>query len=327
MSIGAGTDNIYRKPGNKNGPECSPNVKKSKIGEQRRPVLFPVWMRMKLIADSGATKTAWRSVDGKGNVRKGESIGLNPNCLDTDAVKAAFRSVMPSLNPEGERVEEVFFYGAGLVSEETTWPVRECLEMWCPMAEVTFCSDMLAAARALFGNGSGIVAIMGTGSNSCLYENGEIAGNIRPGGYILGDEGSAAYLGKSLLADFIKGLMPGHIEKEFIKEYSLDYPTIVRKVYREPAASAFMASFAPFVTSRQSEPYMQGLLEDCFEGFMRRSLSRYSLSEDGPRKVGVVGSFGRACEPLLREMAPKYGLEFVKFLKSPIDELVKYHGV
>ncbi len=279
-------------------------------------------LNMKIIVESGATKTAWRSLGEDCGVIEAQSAGMNPSSLDIDSVRKAFRNVMPVLNPHGRQVTEVCFYGAGLVSEEAVYHIRECLDMWCPTAEILFHSDLLAAARALFGNGSGVVAIMGTGSNSCLYEDGKIVMNIRPGGYILGDEGSASCLGKSFLADFIKGLLPKYVEEEFIKEYALDYPSIVRKVYREPAASAFMASFAPFVTARLDDPYMKKLTGTCLEDFVRRALSRYSSKE-----VGVVGSFGCACEPLLREIGSRYGLEFVKFLKSPIDELVKYHGI
>ncbi len=277
---------------------------------------------MKLIAESGATKTAWRSIGEDGSVIEAQSAGLNPNCLDPETLRDIVRGVIPTLNPEGKSIGEIHFYGAGLVSPEAAAPIRECLELWCPFSEITFHSDMLAAARALFGDGSGVVAIMGTGSNSCLYENGEIVRNIRPGGYVLGDEGSGMALGKALLADFVKGLLPQGIEDEFMNEYGLDYPAIVRKVYREPAPSAFMASFAPFVLARQADPYMKGLAEECIEGFIKRSLSRYSS-----KKIGVVGSFGCSCEPMLKEIGSRYGLEFVKFIKSPIDELVKYHGI
>ncbi len=277
---------------------------------------------MKIIAESGATKTAWRSVGEDGGIIEMQSAGLNPNCMSLEDLQGIVRGVIPTLNPLGKRIVEIHFYGAGLVSEEAAAPIRECLEMWCPLAEISFHSDMLAAARALFGDGSGVVAIMGTGSNSCLYRDGEIISNIRPGGYILGDEGSGMALGKALLADFIKGLLPQHVEYEFIKEYALDYPTIVRKVYREPAASAFMASFAPFATARLEDPYMKRLAEECIESFIKRSLARYPS-----KQVGVVGSFGCACEPILKEIGARYGLEFIKFIKSPIDELVKYHGI
>lgn len=284
---------------------------------------------MKLIVESGATKTAWRAVCKDGNVRAVQTSGLSPTCLDPEHIGSLIRKAVPVLNPEGERVERIFFYGAGLVSEDSTAPLRECLEMWCPFAEVEFHSDILAAARALFGDGSGVVAIMGTGSNSCLYSEGKIVRNIRPGGYVLGDEGSGVALGRAFLSDFVKGLLPQEIEREFVRETGLDYAQVVRKVYKEPAASAFMASLAPFVMAHISDPYVYKLVEECLESFVKRALARYSETCDdaGARKVGVIGSFGCACEEILREIGGKYGLEFVRFLKSPIEELVKYHGI
>ena len=283
---------------------------------------------MKLIVERGATKTAWRSLSSDGIVREALTSGLNPTCLDEEQCRDIMRSAIPVLNPSGETVEYVYFYGAGLVSEESASIIRTCLDMWCPFATVEFHSDILAAARALFGDGSGVVAIMGTGSNSCLYENGSIVRNIRPGGYILGDEGGGASLGKALLADFVKGLLPSEIEKELVDETGLDYAKVVRKVYKEPAASAFMASFAPFIMKRIEHPYMYRLVSDCLESFVVRALSRYS-SEDAScaRRVGVVGSLGCACQEILERAGKEHGLEFVKFLKSPIDELVKYHGI
>ncbi len=285
---------------------------------------------MKLIVESGATKTAWRAVCKDGNVRAVQTSGLSPTCLDPEHIGSLIRKAVPVLNPEGERVERIFFYGAGLVSEDSTAPLRECLEMWCPFAEVEFHSDILAAARALFGDGSGVVAIMGTGSNSCLYSEGKIVRNIRPGGYVLGDEGSAVALGRAFLADFVKGLLPSAIEQEFVAATGLDYAEVVRKVYKEPAASAFMASLAPFIMERLYDPYVHGLVKDCLESFVRRALARYGV--DSPEimeasKIGVAGSFGCACEDMLRKIGPEYGLEFVRFLKSPIEELVKYHGI
>ncbi len=280
---------------------------------------------MILIAESGATKTDWRLVTDDGQVRSASCRGLNPSTLDADGIRETIGSVIPEINPEGRTIREIHFYGAGLVNDAAAAPLAEALELWCPFSDMHFYSDMLAAARALFGNGSGIVAIMGTGSNSCLYRDGEITVNIRPGGYVLGDEGSGMALGKSLLADFIKGMLPQHIESELVSVYGLDYAEIVRKVYREPAPSAFMASFAPFVMERLDDPYMKMLAEECVASFIRRSLSRYAQADGLP--VGVVGSFGCACEDMLRKAGAPYGLHFEKFIKSPVDELVKYHGI
>jgi N-acetylglucosamine kinase-like BadF-type ATPase len=282
---------------------------------------------MIIVVESGATKTAWRAVWDDGSVRAVQTAGLSPTCLDLEHTQGIVRKAIPELNPEGRHVDEIFFYGAGLVSPESYAPIQEALQMWCPLAEVHFHSDILAAARALFGDGSGIVAIMGTGSNSCLYENGKITRNIRPGGLILGDEGRGVALGRAFLADLIKGLVPAVIEEDFNREFGLDYPQIIRKVYKEQAASAFMASLAPFILARKGEGYIDRLIESCLESFMERALERYAdnASEEISSKVGVVGSFGCACEEMLRSLSERHPLEFVRFIKSPIDELVTYH--
>ena len=284
---------------------------------------------MRIIVESGATKTSWRALCDDGSVRSAQTAGLSPTCLDDDHIRGIMREAMPVLNPEGKTVSQIFFYGAGLVSPEAAAPVMSALEMWCPFAQVEFHSDIVAAARALWGDGSGVVAIMGTGSNSCLYEDGKVVRNIRPGGYVLGDEGSGVALGRAFLADYIKGLVPEDISAEFDKEFGLDYAGIVRKVYKEQAASAFMGSVAPFVMKHIDNQYISELVKDCLEAFLKRSLSRYcqgASDSTAARRVGVVGSFGCACEPLLHALAPAYGLDFVKFIKSPIDELVLYHS-
>lgn len=281
---------------------------------------------MRLIVESGATKTAWRAVTDSGCVRAMHTAGLSLTCLDAESAMQIVKEAVPALDPEGETVREVDFYGAGIVSRESVLPLIEAFGIWCPLAEVRFYSDLLAAARALFADGSGIVAIMGTGSNSCLYENGKIVSNILPGGYILGDEGGAVSLGRAFISDFIKNLLPEQVMSDFKSDFGLDYAQIVSKVYKEPSASAFLASFAPFVIKHVGCSYVRRLLDDCLEAFVSRSLARYpSLGNGETGKVGVVGSFGCACEPYLKEVGQRYGLEFVRFLQSPADRLVAYH--
>lgn len=283
---------------------------------------------MFIVVESGATKTSWRAVCDDGSVRSMQTAGLSPTCLDLEHMHAIVRQAVPQLNPEGRHVSEVFFYGAGLVSRQSCAPLEDALMMWCPMAQVHFYSDILAAARALFGDGSGVVAIMGTGSNSCLYENGEVVKNIRPGGYVLGDEGSGVWLGREFLSDFVKELLPEDLKEAFVKEYGLDYTKIVHKVYKEPAASAFMASLAPFILSRSENEYVESLLDRCIDSFVKRTLVRYAAFASDPdmaRVTGVVGSFGCACEDTLRRIGGRYGLLFRNFIKSPVDELVTYH--
>lgn len=284
---------------------------------------------MIIIADSGGTKTEWRSVDNGGIVRCGQTAGMNPSVYGAGHSYVAISQAMPVLNPEGEHVDRIYFYGAGLLTTASAAPIAEALKEWCPSAVVDFRSDLLAAARALFGDGEGIAAIMGTGSNSCLYRDGKIAMNYRSGGFILGDDGSAASLGRTFLSDVVKSLTPVSVYRLFREEYDLPYQEIVENVYRKPGAAAFLGSFAPFIMKNINEPtgYLRSLVEGCINAFMRSALVRYKEDPDSVAKVGVIGSFGCACEDYVREIGGRYGLEFVKFMKSPVDELVKYHGI
>ena len=277
---------------------------------------------MKIIVESGATKTAWRAISVEGNMTEVLTPGLSPTCLDAEYISDIVRKAVPALNPDGKRVEQIVFYGAGLVSEESAASLRSCLEMWCPFASVEFHSDILAAARALFGDGSGVAVILGTGSNSCLWENGKAVSTIRTGGFILGDEGSGAVLGKMFLSDYIKGLVPEPLKNMFDKEYGLDYASIVTRVYRQEAPSRFLASFARFIMDNKENEYAAGLVRRNIRDFMERVLVRY-----GESRIGVVGAFGVACMEELIEIGQEYGLEFVRFVQSPADELVKYHGI
>ena len=284
---------------------------------------------MIIIADSGATKTAWRSVDKDGVVRSADTAGMNPSTYGADHFCTTAGQAMPVLNPDGEHVDKIYFYGAGLVTTASVAPIRDALCKWCPDAFVDFRSDLLAAARALFGDGEGIVAIMGTGSNSCLYRDGKIMQNYKSGGYILGDDGSAAALGKAFMSDYVRSLLPLEVDLLFHKEYDMPYQVVVENVYRKPGAAAFLGSFAPFILKNINEPtgYFRSLVEGCMDSFMKYALARYPHKSGDGVKVGVVGSFGCACEEYVREAGKRYGLEFETFLTSPIDELVRYHGV
>lgn len=284
---------------------------------------------MIIVADSGGTKTEWRSVDDDGMVRQAQTEGMNPSSYDDGLIRSFVSQAMSLLNPAGEHVGNIYFYGAGLLTTASVAPIDAALKEWYPSAYVDFRSDLLGAARALFGDGEGIVAIMGTGSNSCMYRDGKIMLNYRPGGFILGDDGSAASLGKAFMSDVVRSLTPTSVYCMFREEYDLPYQAIVENVYHKPGAAAFLGSFAPFILKNIDEPsgYFRSLVEGCIDAFMKSALTRYKDGADEVAKVGVVGSFGCACEDLVREIGGRYGLEFVKFLKSPIDELVRYHGI
>lgn len=277
---------------------------------------------MKLIIESGSTKTDWRSVADDGKVIGFRTSGINPLLQSEDDIRSVMAKAIPEVNPQGRTVDEVFFYGAGVLSPAFAEPLVSLLATWCPLARIECETDLTAAARALFGDGSGVAVILGTGSNSCLWEKGKAVSSIRTGGFILGDEGSGAVLGKMFLSDYIKGLVPEPLKSMFDKEYGLDYASIVTRVYRQEAPSRFLASFARFIMDNKENEYAAGLVRRNIRDFMERVLVRY-----GESRIGVVGAFGVACMEELIEIGQEYGLEFVRFVQSPADELVKYHGI
>ena len=277
---------------------------------------------MKLIIESGSTKTDWRSVADDGKVIGFRTSGINPLLQSEDDIRSVMAKAIPEVNPQGRTIDEVFFYGAGVLSPAFAEPLVSLLATWCPLARIECETDLTAAARALFGDGSGVAVILGTGSNSCLWENGKAVSTIRTGGFILGDEGSGAVLGKMFLSDYIKGLVPEPLKSMFDKEYGLDYASIVTRVYRQEAPSRFLASFARFIMDNKENEYAAGLVRRNIRDFMERVLVRY-----GESRIGVVGAFGVACMEELIDIGQEYGLEFVRFVQSPADELVKYHGI
>ena len=169
-----------------------------------------------LIADSGATKADWRVVSADGTVRALTTSGISPVFLDRDGITKVLREeLLPNL--EGAQIQKVFFYAAGIVSDEVSEKVCDALSQVFPDAVCEAASDLLAAARALCGDKPGIACILGTGSNSCFYDGAQIVSNVRAGGFILGDEASGAWFGKQLLADFVKGLLPQNLTDELVE--------------------------------------------------------------------------------------------------------------
>lgn len=275
---------------------------------------------MILIADSGSTKVDWRAILNDGKVKEISTEGINPVFLTKEKiVEILKKSLLPEL---GDGVEQVFFYGAGVVSPEIRATLDSCFKEVFPKSSTIAESDVLAAARALCGHKPGIACIMGTGSNSCFYDGKGIAKNVKAGGFILGDEASGGYLGKMLLSDFIKGLLPKHIEDELVSRYGLDYMGIVQKVYREPLPSRFLASFSPFIFEYKEDPHIHNLLMNAFNAFLERNIVHYDFKN---YEVNFVGSVAFYYKEILEECILAHGMKMGRILKSPIYGLTDYH--
>lgn len=275
---------------------------------------------MQLIADSGSTKVDWRAIKDDGSIVEISTEGINPVFITPEEiVKILSQKLLPVIGPG---VKNVYFYGAGVVSPQLIATLSESFKKVFPESETFAASDVLAAARALCGHNPGIACIMGTGSNSCFYDGENIAKNVRAGGFILGDEASGGVLGKKLISDFIKGLLPAHIQAEFDKRYDLDYMKVVEKVYKQPMPSRFLASFAPFINEFIADPYMENLVNTSFDEFFKRNISQYDYKN---HTVNFVGSIAFYFKDKLVAAAEKNGMKVGRVLKTPIEGLVEYH--
>ncbi len=274
---------------------------------------------MKLIADCGSTKIDWCALADDGTVgARFHSPGINAVMLTEEEIRARLAEEAAPQLTVGP-VDEVYFYGAGCISPEVCASVERALAVMAPAARrVEVATDLLAAARALCGREPGIACILGTGSNSCYYSGTAIADNVSPLGYILGDEGSGAVLGRLFLGDVLKNQIPGELAREFLDEYGLDRLEVIRRVYREPAANRFLASFAPFAAAHMSDSRLAARVRGCFEAFVSESLAAYPA--DAP--VGFAGSLAAAFAPMFRGLLPGRELTFVP---SPLEPLAEYH--
>lgn len=277
---------------------------------------------MILIVESGATKSDWRviSKDGK-EMKRIIAEGVNVSTMRMDAIKNIISETAGQLAQDG--ISEIYFYTAGVVTEDISSELKSVLNRTIPCAICDIQNDLTAAARAVCGHSTGIAAILGTGSNSCLFDGEKIIQRVYSCGYIIGDEGSAATLGKFFIADFLKGLVPAEVAADFASRYDSDYATIVQNVYRSEASpSGYLGSFAPFIMEHYSDEYIRELVEGNFRSFIRRSLKQYD-TERYP--VGVVGGFGYALKDIFAKVAEEEGVKISRFIKEPIDGLIDYH--
>ncbi len=278
---------------------------------------------MKLIADSGSTSTDWRLIPSTGDIYAFTSEGINPYFHTVESIAAVLLRLDMGIHSVAD-VSEVYFYAAGANTRMTMTILRRGFEQAFPEAEIHIMHDLLGAARALFNGQSGIAAILGTGSNSCLYIDGQIRLNLGGHGYILGDEGSGMHLGRKVVRDFMNDLMPEDIRGLFTEDYDYSKEEITFNVYKEPFPNRFLASFSKFVCERAGHPYIDALIDDAFTKFFERYIIRYDDYRNYPLRI--VGSIGHYFEAPLRECADRYDIRIDRILQAPIDGLIEYHA-
>lgn len=276
---------------------------------------------MQLIADSGSTKTEWVLIE-KGTVLKQLiTKGINPFFQTEEEICAELKvTLIPQL--ESGKILQIHFFGAGCALPERKAQVSNALKVLFANAEISVESDLLGAARALLGREKGIACILGTGSNSCFYDGENIVQNVSPLGFILGDEGSGAVLGKLFMGDCMKNQLPETLRDKFMDEYQLTPATILDRVYKQPFPNRFLASFMPFLAAHQHEPAVYNLIYNAFVAFFRRNVMQYDYKRN---PLCFTGSVAFYFADILRKAAADCDLRVDKIEKNPMKGLVEMY--
>ncbi|MBD5299346.1 MAG: hypothetical protein HDS22_05185 [Bacteroides sp.] len=280
-------------------------------------------MKNKLIADAGSTKVEWVLLKRDGSL--GSTFvtdGLNAILASSDSVTKAFTEVRKRL-PEELEVEEIHYYGAGCATPEICGRVKDTFTDVFGTVSVNVSSDLLGAARSLFGPKKGIACILGTGSNSCMYDGKSIISQIPSLGYVLGDEGSGAALGKRLVSDAFKNQLPESIREKFLEEYGLTLSGILDNIYRNESPNKFLASLVPFLKDNLWNPYIYSLVLKELTKFVRRNVAMYQGAHS--LDVSFTGSIAFHFAKILREAAESQGYRVTSITETPMSGLIEFH--
>lgn len=269
-----------------------------------------------LTADGGSTKTTWKISSYGVSSSFATTRGLNPFLMSEVEITMSVRKELLGKESFVE-VDEINFFGAGCSGEGFLRMKKALAEIWPMASKITVGSDIVGAASALFGmKGNGIACILGTGSNSCLYLDGEMVENISPLGYILGDEGSGAVLGRRLAGDVLKQQMPSQLCKNFFEEYDVTADVILERVYRQPMPSRYLASFVPFIVKhRRDFVELRKMVMEEFGRFFKRNICLYKRSD---LSVGFVGGVAFSLREELYETASAFGYKIGRILREPL---------
>lgn len=280
-------------------------------------------MPVQLIADSGATKCEW-CVLNNGNEKTIFTTGISPYFLDSSQIAELLqKELMPEI--EERKIDQVNFYGTGLGNPANVEIIVKAFTELFPTAKVEAETDLLAAARALCGTKEGIACILGTGSNSCYYNGNEITKNTPSLGYVLGDEGSGANLGKKVLQYYLYNTFDEDLKSRFDAMFVTTQMEILETLYKKPFPNRYLAGFAIFLAENRGHYMIENILEDSFNDFFFNQLYKYRESWTLP--INFIGSIAFGFKDVLQELCNSYELDLGKVLKNPMEGLVKYHSI
>lgn len=279
---------------------------------------------MILIADSGSTKTDWRLIDDREQIHQFGTQGINPYFHTDEQVADIVKlELLPQLEFKSIDGLAVFFYGAGCGADSKKELVAKGLKNVFPDAAIEINTDLLGAARALCGAQPGMAAILGTGANTCFYDGEKITENRASLGYVLGDEGSGAHLGKTFIQHFLNKEMPQALADRFTARFRLGKDEILDAVYKQPMPNRFLASFSKFIYQNLKEQFVIDMVSDCFGQFFDKHICKYPQYKDV--KLNCTGSVAYYYSNILRSVAENKGVNIDKIVETPIAGLTLYH--
>lgn len=278
---------------------------------------------MKLVADAGATKIDWGLIHSRDKVNYFSTIGINPYFFKSEEIVNILLNEIPGTIDKLE-VKEIFYYGAGCSSESRNKRVYDALKLIFPNSEIVVNHDLLGAAIALCGNSKGIACILGTGSNACLYDGKNIIDQHGGIGFILGDEGSGAHLGKLFVQQLFYKNVPADLREDFYKYFKIKDEEIIDNIYMKPYPNRFLASFSPFFSKHISNPFIENIIMHSFNDFFGFHIKYFKNYKEYP--FNAVGSISIHFEKQLRKVIADFEMQAGIFVEKPINHLVEYYS-
>jgi glucosamine kinase len=275
-----------------------------------------------LLADSGATKCEWCLIK-NGRRKTIFTQGISPYFLTIQQIcQLLTDELLPSL--KNTQVTELFYYGTGLSNLNNVKILEKALRSLFPGTKVKADHDMMAAAHALCGHSKGIACILGTGSNSCFFNGKKVVKN-RPGlGYVLGDEGSGAYLGKKVIQYYLYDTFDEDLRYKFDNSFKTNRSEILENVYKKPLPNRYLAGFASFLAQNRGHFMVENILEDGLNDFFFQHLCKYAESWKYP--IHFVGGVSFGFKDVLKDLCQSYEFELGRILKNPMEGLIAYHS-
>ena len=275
------------------------------------------------IADSGSTKTLWTFVARSMETTQIHTSGMNPNFMTNEAWQEISQAIKTQNTPS-DPIENIYFYGAGCGTEKAKGTIFNLLISIFPNCNIFVETDMLGACRGSCINTDGMVGILGTGSNSCIYKGGNITNTIPALGYTLCDEGSGNHIGKLLLKAYLRNTMPSDLSEDFYSQYPFDTTYFLNKLYKEPFPNRYLASLSPFAYKHRNHSFVKRLLNNVFDSYFAEQITQ--LPQYNSYNLYLVGSVAFHFAAEISDVAQQYGIHISAINQSPILGLIEYHS-